>query len=82
MPMKPIEIPDTPTHPRVTSYGKTGGYLTPTSVHKIGGLCGIGRTYRRGYLDHAFTLHCTILPQSRATSRIAGPGGSIKCIFV
>ena len=42
----------------------------------------IRRTYRRGYLDHAFTLHCTILPQSRATSRIAGPGGSIKCIFV
>ena len=43
--MRPIEIPDTFPYPhrssRPTNYGNTGGYLTPTSIHKIGWLCGL-----------------------------------------
>ena len=34
------------------------------------------------YLDHAITPHCTIFPHRGALSRIAGPGGRMKCIFM
>ena len=37
----------------------------------------IGKTCRRGYPDHAFTVHCTILPQSHTDE----PGSSNTGIF-
>ena len=45
----------------------------------------IWRTRWHGYLGHAFMPHCTIFPHLRAQWGVithAGPGRSIKCIFM